>query len=85
MVCNGSVDDNSSTAIAVVEAVADQKEVDISDIETPLAEVIDPDSLDRLWDSRRGTKRTPNGVLSFDYDGCRVTVTSDGTVEADLH
>jgi len=83
MVCNGSVDNNTSISVAVIQAVANEKEADISDIETPLGEVVDPDSLDNLWKSGNGTKQSLNGVLSFDYEGCRVTVKSDGTVEAD--
>lgn len=82
MVTHGAFGPAGSTPVAVLEAVADAIDVDVMDLETPLAEVIDPDCLESLWSPLDGTKRNVNGVISFEYAGCRVTVKSDGTVEA---
>jgi len=59
---------------AVVQAVAEAKGVDQTEVETPLAEVIDPEALDSLF--RDGT-----GRVSFRYLGCSVSVEHNGTVE----
>lgn len=53
---------------AVVMAVADQTGQDATEM-TPLYDVIDPDALDALF---QGDKP---GRVSFDYAGCKVTVT----------
>lgn len=82
MVTQGMSGTTISLSVAVLEAVADTTGTDIMDIETPLAEVIDPDCLESLWRPVNGIPRDSNGSISFDYFGCRVTVKSDGSVEA---
>lgn len=60
---------------AVVRAVADAEGVDPIDLDTPLYEAIDPDALDRLFESQKGR---PTGRLTFSYRGYDVCVTADG-------
>lgn len=59
----------------VVEAVADELDVDTTDLEIPLTEVIDPDALDALFE---GQGRS--GVVRFSYYGYQVVVQEDGHV-----
>lgn len=82
MVTRGTSDTTYSISVVVLEAIADATGRDIMDIETPLAEVIDPDCLEALWRPVNGSPRETNGSVSFDYCDCRVTVKSDGSVEA---
>jgi hypothetical protein len=63
---------------AVVEAVADARDVDPTELEPPLTTVIDADALNNLFvDTNEAS-----GCIVFEYSGCRVTVESDRTVEA---
>ncbi len=82
MVTQGTSGTSASVSVAVLEAVSRATGVDIIDIETPLATVVDPDCLEALWRPVNGADRDVNGSVSFDYFDCRVTVESDGTVEA---
>lgn len=66
----------------VLRAVADCHGIEPSDIDEQLSAVVDPDSLSSLWGTEVGEGRTVNGALSFEYFGCRVTLTSDGRIEA---
>lgn len=60
--------------LAVVEAVADAEDVDPTDLDPPLGDVIDPDALESIF-------RDSNGELTFTYHGHRVTVEPAGTVD----
>ncbi len=82
MISHGARTTKVGTTMAIVEAVAEENGIDILDIETPLANVIDPDHLDALWKPTSELEQTTHGVVSFDYCGCRVTVKSNGTVDA---
>jgi len=62
-----------SLSVTVVEAVADAEGVDPIDLLTPLADAVDPDALDVIF--QNGT-----GRVSFDYSGYEVTVDAEGTV-----
>ena len=46
----------------------------------PLYEVVDPDALDSLLESRSNRDRRDPISVSFPYAGVRVTVTSDGRI-----
>ena len=63
---------------AVVRAVATVRGVDPTDLRTPLFEVIDPDALDRLFESP-----ADDLTVSFQYHGHDVTLTADLTVVVD--
>lgn len=71
--CRSSATPPQSTK--VVEAVADELDVDPTDLENPLSDVIDPDALDAIF---KGQGRS--GVIRFSYYGCRVVVQEDGQV-----
>jgi hypothetical protein len=64
----------ASLSVAVVEAVADAEPVDPVDLSTPLADPIDPDAQDVLF-------QNGSGDVSFDYCGHEVTVGARGSVE----
>lgn len=71
--CRSSTNPPRSTK--VVEAVADELDVDPTDLEIPLIEVVDPDALDALF---KGQGRS--GVIRFSYYGYQVVVQEDGQV-----
>ena len=66
----------------VLRAVADCHGIEPSEIDEQLGAVVDPDSLASLWGTEVGEGRAVNGALSFEYYDCRVTLTSDGRIEA---
>lgn len=72
----------SGVCESVLEAVAACHDTDPLSIEVPLGDVVDGDSLENLWTQSSSGPSDVGGVLSFDYYGCRVTVTSEGDVEA---
>lgn len=59
--------------IAIVEQVADAKELDVMELD-PLNDVIDVDALAALF------QEGAEGKAVFDYQGVEVTVTGDGSV-----
>lgn len=64
---------------SLIEAVADEKDVDPMELTTPLYSVIDPDALDRIVDST--PSQDPMEVrVTFQYSDCEVTVYGDGHV-----
>lgn len=63
----------------VLAAIAERESVDPVDFDRPLYDVIDPDALDTLFQSKE-----VNGRVEFRYLGYKVTVYSDGEVELDL-
>lgn len=65
---------------AVIESIAEYKELDPLDLDQPLAEVIDTDALDSIVGGGVGQPLSDISV-EFSYDGCRVHVSSDGSVE----
>ncbi|NHN40034.1 hypothetical protein G9C85_00065 [Halorubellus sp. JP-L1] len=68
-----------SVSMAVVHAVADEKDVSPVDVD-PLYEVVDPDALNRFVGSLSSTPPEDPGCVSFPYAGCDVTVFADETV-----
>jgi len=64
----------------VVRALAEMTDTDPTDL-TPLYGAIDPDSLDRLFDTVERAPNAPFGRVEFFAAGCRVEVSGDGTVE----
>jgi len=73
-------DENRRISLAVVRAVADAKGTSPFEIQ-PLGSVIDTDALDSLVDSVVGSPRSDASAVRFDYEGYRVAVDADGTVE----
>lgn len=69
----------------IQKAVADCHNIDIEEISQPMGRVIDIESLTSLWWPSNRFHSDPDGVLKFDYYGCRVTVSSDGLVKATKH
>lgn len=67
----------ASISTAVVEAIAEYEGVDPLELSRPLYEVIDPDALDNLFPPGSNSA----GQIEFSYNGCAVTVTSDGDVD----
>ena len=67
-----------SVPLAVVEAVGEQTETDPTDL-PPLHGVVDPDGLDSLFDTN-AENDSSTGRVVFEYHGCRVIVSGDGTV-----
>ncbi|WP_247731322.1 HalOD1 output domain-containing protein [Halovivax limisalsi] len=65
--------------VAIVRAVASEKEVDPVDLSPPLDTVIDADALNDLF---KAPKKSA-GRVCFEYSGCRIQVLADGTVEVE--
>ncbi|RQG91782.1 HalOD1 output domain-containing protein [Natrarchaeobius chitinivorans] len=64
----------------VTHAVAEEVDTDPFDLD-PLFNVIDPESLNALFEpTNTGSHRT-TGSVAFEYAGCEVTVSADGTVD----
>ena len=66
------------TSEIVIEAIADQADVDPLDFDVPLGEVVDPDALDALFDPQFGEPRR-EGRVEFVYQKYHVAVVSDAT------
>ncbi|MFB6141652.1 MAG: HalOD1 output domain-containing protein [Halosimplex sp.] len=61
----------------VVSAVAAHRDVEETAL-PPLFEVLDPDALDALFETPGAV---PQGTVTFEYAGCIVECSSDGTVD----
>lgn len=76
-----SATDPASMTMQIIRAVATEKEVDPLELTPPLQDAIDADALNRLF------KRTQEEELSvqvtFEYNGCTIQVTPDGTVDVE--
>ena len=57
----------------VLEAVADVRGVDVSNLNPPLGTVIDPDALEAMIDAGSDSDVS----VSLTYADCRITVTDD--------
>lgn len=67
-----------SISLRVIDALADATDTDAHELD-PLYDVVDPEALDRLFQSD-----SPGGVrVEFEYHGSLVEVRSDGTVTVD--
>ncbi|MDF9744979.1 HalOD1 output domain-containing protein [Natrinema salsiterrestre] len=71
-------DDGSEVILAIVDAVAAATDRDLTAM-SPLYDTVDPESLTDLVTSARDRPIE----VSFTYEGCRVTVSSDGGVVVD--
>jgi len=78
-----SAQDSSAVSTTVVEAVARERGVPVTEIDTPLNDVVDPDALDALFGSTMtGKERMTTGHVEFTFAGCDVVVEADGSVRA---
>ena len=64
-------------SVRVVEALAERLETDPFDMEPPLFEAINPESLDRLFRPDAACR------VKFEYEGHAVEVANDGTITVD--
>lgn len=64
----------------VVRTVVDHRGTDPTTLEPPLAEVVDPESLRRLFSPMDGSAGT-EGYVVISYGDCMVMVGADGWVE----
>ena len=72
---------DGTTSARVIEAVAEARGVDPLDL-PPLYDVIDPDALNRLFNSDSPGRPNGPGRVTFTLSGCEVVVESDGEVTA---
>lgn len=73
-------EDVQTTVITTVAAVTDQDPTKME----PLSKIIDPDALDSVFVPTRSTPRT-TGSVKFQYEGCTVSVSAEGTVRVTPH
>jgi hypothetical protein len=71
--------DSDTPSVAIALAVAAREGVDPTELTPPLGEVVDPDALDALFDGR--DERSAERSVTFDYQGYRVEVSGDATVD----
>jgi hypothetical protein len=71
----GTANVRECTTLEIASLVADAKECEPWELE-PLSEVTDPDAIEELLNGDREVAFE----IAFDYEGGRVTVTSDGDV-----
>ena len=74
------IGDDQTATEAVLEAVADQVDIDVLDLAIPLYDAIDPDALESFYEAARDSFQTSTISVSFTYYGCDVTVTGAGEV-----
>lgn len=68
-----SGDEKHRVSTAVIEAVAERAETDPNEL-PPLYNTVDPDALDRLFESKGGLAPREDGTVGFDYAGYRVRI-----------
>lgn len=66
--------------LAVVRGIAERTGADPTDLDRPLADVVDPEALGRLFAPQEGSA-DPAGYVVFRYEGFEVMVDADGGVE----
>lgn len=69
----------SRVTVAVVTGVARSTGADPLEL-PPLYDTLDPDALNTLFDGARKRGESDRLRVTFDYEGCEVTITGDGTV-----
>ena len=62
----------------IIERIAKLKGVDPLDLQPRLSDVIDPDALEQVFDSRSNGTARRGGYLEFRYSGYRVSIRGDG-------
>ncbi|AGB39516.1 HalOD1 output domain-containing protein [Natronococcus occultus] len=70
--------DETPLSVAIANAVATYRDIDATELE-PLYYVINPEALERLFAPRADGLRS-EGSVTFEYNGCSVTVTADGEI-----
>ena len=65
-------------SVTVATAVASFTGRDVTELE-PLHYTVNTDALERLFEPRPNGLRT-GGTVSFEYQGCTVTITADGEI-----
>lgn len=73
-------DESDPVSKRVVASVAEATGTDPLDLE-PLYHSVDPDCLDRLFDSDAGALGRDGGHVQFSMAGCRVVVDADGSID----
>ena len=70
---------DAPVSLRVIDALAAAERIDPTELDRPLYRTVDPEALDRLFES------AVDGTLnvSFDYEGHSVTVRDDGVVTVD--
>jgi hypothetical protein len=70
--------ESQSATEAVLDAIADELDADLLDLE-PLHDAVDPDALESIFDDTSSATRNA-GRVTFESNGCAVTVAAEGTV-----
>jgi hypothetical protein len=70
-------EDGHSLTFAVVEAMSTVLDVGVTEIE-PLTETLNPDALERLFDTQSGSETDEELLVYFTHQGCEITVRRDG-------
>lgn len=73
--------DGPRISTLVVEVVAEMADLDPIEMDEPLYEIIDPDSLDELFRARIDGVRRTGGRIEFEVQDLAVTVYGDGVLE----
>lgn len=63
----------------VISKVAERTGTDPLELR-PLYEVVDPEALDRFFETGRARADGPENRVQFTYSGCDVEISGDGTV-----
>lgn len=67
----------------IVSAIAEERGVDVMDVDERLFEVVDTDALDRLLSNSLGGRDSDHELaVTFTIAGCEVEVTADRAVRA---
>ncbi|MBV0925130.1 hypothetical protein KTS45_13075 [Halomicroarcula limicola] len=73
----GDVSSTEALTHGIVAAVADATDTPVSELETSLYDVVEPDALSAVLASSASSR------VSFTYGGCMVSVAGGGTVRVD--
>lgn len=71
--------DADRMSMRIIDAVATEREVSPTDLDAPLYAAIDPEALDRLFDSKAADALN----VTFEYAGHSVLVEGEGRVTVD--
>jgi hypothetical protein len=66
-------------ACSVTEAVSEATDTAVDGMR-PLFEVVDVDALNQVLESTSGSERPRNASIQFEYEGCGVSIDSDGRI-----
>ena len=73
--------DDEPLSVTVATAVASVTGRDVTELE-PLHYTVNTDALERLFEPRPNGLRS-DGTVTFDYQGCTVTITADGEISVE--